>query len=111
MFYLVPFPLLHTGTVRSFTHRNEKNKRKLLESRVEEIKDDLNAAFGNDAITDHYKRTKHLPKKIILEKREIEQGDIQDVYVFTWLNMTHKLNVRKLIWFNITLRWVRGTHF
>ena len=74
----------------SFTH--SKNGAKTLpQSYVEIIAKDLSNAFSLKARQNHIQRSK---KKIIIKTRSVRSSDIQDVYVFTWFGMAHKLNVR-----------------
>ena len=58
------------------------------------IANDLNNAFSMKARQNHLRRNN---EQIVIKTRSIKPSDIQDVYVFTWLGMAHKIDVRKLV--------------
>ena len=77
----------------SFTH-SKNGPKKLSQAYVDIIANDLNNAFSMKARLNHLQLSNG---QIVIKTRSIKPSDIQDVYVFTWLGMAHKIDVRKLV--------------
>ena len=85
--------LHYTGNVHSFVH-SSNGPRTLSQENVDTIAEDLSNAFSLKARDDYLMRTNG---QYMLQLRTVKADDIKDVYVFTWLRMAHKTNVRIVI--------------
>lgn len=89
--------------MHNFTHRS-LGPNNLSPKNVKEIADDLDNAFSEKSIKDHIERTEKIGKPVTLKMRNVAPEHIQDVYVFTWLKMAHKLDVSNSSSFLISKR-------